>query len=150
MDGKALITVASIIAGFGVTVLMFRLQRELTISDENWRLAQTDREVRIMPTWIPLADYLIVAAVTVALVFAILPLLMSPEPTRASLRLAATACTAATILLAGYVPAITAHYRFIYWLHKTRGPFLIGEILLVFVTIVLAIVVSRGVWIRWG
>src|SRR5262245_26818664 len=125
MQSSDLITAASIIAGFGVTVLMFRLQRELHISDENWR------ENKRTPTWIPPADYLVILAITISLLFGVLPLLMSPENTAASLRLPATAVAATTVLLTGYVPSILAHYHFVYWLNKSRGPFLVCEILLV-------------------
>jgi hypothetical protein len=144
MNSSDLITVASIIAGFGVTVMMFRLQRELQISDENWKQRGEGSQAATVPTWIPPADYLVIVAIIVSLLGGVLPLLIS----RDAIRLSSTACAAATILLAGYVPSILAHYRFIYWLHKSRGPFFVGEVVLVLVTFVSAGILSCYVWTR--
>jgi hypothetical protein len=144
MNSSDLLTTASIIAGFGVTVLMFRLQRELQISDENWRLRREGRESRIIQTWIPPADYLVILAIIVSLLGSVLPTLVSGN----AVRLASAACAAATILLAGYVPSILAHYRFIYGLHKSRGPFLFWEWLFVGVTFLAAGATFYIVWNR--
>ena len=141
MNSSDLITAASLIAGFGVTVLMFRLQRELQISDENWKQPEN---LHPTPTWLALADYLVIVAILISLLFAVVPLLLS-----SSLRLPRVASLSATILLAGYVPSILAHYRFLYWLHKSRGPFLFWEVLLVLITFVSAAVAGCIAWNRY-
>lgn len=137
VDSGSVLTAASIIAGFGVTVLMFRLQRELQISDKNWESLERER----MPTWIPPADYLVISAVLISLLFGVLPLLVTEVDPKQSPRLSVASCAAATVLLAGYIPSILAHYRFIYGLHKPRPYFLWWELFFVTLTIIGALVV---------
>ncbi len=100
-DPGALIGAAALIVGFGITVIMFRIQRELWVQEQHpeW------------PNWLAWSDYLVVASVMLTLAFAIVPLLSFPVLTPCRRALASAACVAATILLAGYVPAILAHYR---------------------------------------
>jgi hypothetical protein len=139
IDATTLITVASIIAGFGVAALMFRLQRELTLSDK-------DDQV---PTWITLADVLVILAVFAAF-SAVLALLMSSKPSPTSLRAAAVASAAATILLAGYVPAILAHYRFLFWVGTPRGYCTAWEFIFFIATIMAVFIICRQVWTAWS
>lgn len=121
IDPGSIITAASIVAGFGVTVLMFRLQRELAISDANWRRRkQESTTVTDTATWLPLADLLVLVAVLMALLVGVAPLLMSASPSANDLSEAAAASAAATVLLAGYVPSILAHYNMLVGLDKTR------------------------------
>lgn len=143
MGEDGLITVASLIAGFGVAVIMFRLQRELSISDENWRRRRDDSGAHITPTWVPFADYLVIGATLIALIGGVSPLLLPLDDGR--LRHAAAASAVATTLLAGYVPAILAHYRFIHWLDKRRPHFLIVEVCIVTATVIAAILEYRHV-----
>jgi hypothetical protein len=106
-DEATISTIGAIIAGFGVAMLFFRIQRELTMRDHDEAI------------WIPWADWLIVAATLSALLLVLLPVVVAPGP--ASLTVASAACAAALILVAGYVFAILAHYRV--WIGKQRsGP----------------------------
>jgi len=95
------LTVASILSGFGISVLMFRIQRELHMRERH----------PDSPNWLAWADYLVIGSVTLSLLFVVLPLVAFPAPGKNALALAAGSCAAATILLAGYPPAILDHYR---------------------------------------
>ncbi|HLK09063.1 MAG TPA: hypothetical protein VKV30_14000 [Candidatus Angelobacter sp.] len=90
-----LIAVSAIVIGFGVTAIMFRVQREIHMGEEQ-------NEVK----WIAWSDWLIFGSVLLALFLAVIPLLAFSYRS-----FAAAACTAAIILQAGYIPAILAHYR---------------------------------------
>src|SRR5690349_214432 len=95
-----LIAAAAVIAGFGVTVVMFRVQRELWVQDNHpdW------------PNWIAWADWLILTSVALAISACFVPILAFPtSPTARAI--GAASCVAASILQVGYVPAILAHYR---------------------------------------
>jgi hypothetical protein len=98
-DPSNLITIASIIAGFGVAVLMFRLQRELS-------LCPRDR-------WLACADWLAISSTLIALMLVIVPLVFFAMNRLAS-EVAGAATCLTVILLAGYVPSILAHYRLIF------------------------------------
>jgi hypothetical protein len=89
-----LLTVASILSAFGSAMLFFRIQRELTMHE------------RVEILWIPWADWLLIGATLISLLAVILPIFLS-----AGSRLPLAAITAATVLVAGYVIAILAHYR---------------------------------------
>jgi|SRR5437773_11587171 len=62
-------------------------------------------------SWLAWADYLVVTSVGLAVFGATLPLLIFPAAGRTIMAIAAFSCAAALVLLAGYVPAILAHYR---------------------------------------
>ena len=100
-DASDIATVASIVAGFASSALVFRLQRHL----EQLPLEPLDH------SWLPVADWLLMAANSIALLFVITPLLVLDL---ASVRIPRAACAAACVLLAGYVFAIQAHYRLIF------------------------------------
>lgn len=142
LSADALIAVESIIAGFGVTALMFRLQRELSISDENWRRRATDPSIPRVRTWLPYADYLLIAAVLLALILGVRPLLVAFD--ESTLRLARAATAAATVLLAGYVPTILGHYRFLHGLHESRPLLPFWEGIFLVITVVGAIRAAYG------
>jgi hypothetical protein len=89
------IAVAAILLGFGLTAIMFRVQREIYV-----------REVNKEENWIAWADFLIFASILLVLSLIVIPLLVFSCQTYAS-----AASTAAFILQAGYIPAILAHYR---------------------------------------
>jgi hypothetical protein len=100
-----LLTVAAIVIGFGITVFMFRVQRELQVlestkneSDPDWKL------------WLAWADYLVISAIVIAALVSV-PILISSKLPAAWLRVARGACAAAMILQVGYIPSILAHYR---------------------------------------
>jgi len=100
-------SVASIVVGFGATILVFRIQRELEMQE---------REEVI---WIARADWLVIIATTIAgFAGLILPLSI---PWLQCTQLPAAACASAVALLIGYVFAILAHYRLVFG--RTRsGP----------------------------
>jgi hypothetical protein len=100
-DAGTLANIASVIGAFGAAMLYFRIQRELSIEKEG------------EPIWLPWADRLLIAATIISLIFVILPL-----TSFASLRLPSAAGGAAAILVAGYPPAIMAHYRI--WFGRDR------------------------------
>jgi len=64
LDLASLMTVASIVAGFGVAVLVFRIQREAGLKVH----------------WLPWADRLLIAATSVALGVVILPIISFAQP----------------------------------------------------------------------
>lgn len=101
MGTTDLIAVSAIVVGFGVTAIMFRVQRELYVYEQ----------LKIGILWLAWADYLILGSVTLAVFGATVPLLVVPVPPRGLLALAASSCVAAVILQAGYIPSILAHYR---------------------------------------
>lgn len=98
---EAYLTVASILSGFAVTVLMFRIQRELNVRERHpdW------------PNWLAWSDYLVLAAIVVSLIFVVLPIVSLREPSEGVLKFAAGSCAASVILLAAYPFAILDHYR---------------------------------------
>src|ERR1017187_2805339 len=106
MDGATmgttdLIAVSAIVVGFGVTAIMFRVQRELQVLEQ--------RNIKIL--WLSWADYLILGSVMLAIFGATVPLLVAPAPPPGLLALAASSCVAAVILQGGYIPSLLAHYR---------------------------------------
>ena len=107
-DSGTITTVASIISGFGVAMLFFRIQRELHMDERKEQI------------WIPWADWLLVAATLISLLAVLLPLVMLPGSS-AALKIAIAACGASIVLVAGYVFAILAHYRLL-WGKGRSGP----------------------------
>ena len=63
--------------------------------------------------WIPWADFLVIAAVMVSLLIGILPIIVLSSPPKLIYQIANGACAASIVMLAGYIPGILAHYRFI-------------------------------------
>ena len=112
---EALLSVASILSGFGITVLMFRIQRELQVRERTSDVA----------TWLAWADYLVLAAITLALILVVLPLVTIPHVVGV-LAVASASCAAAAILLASYPWAILYHYRIVLG-SKRQGQRLPGE-----------------------
>jgi hypothetical protein len=92
-----LIALAAIIIGFGSTVIVFRIQREMTMGE------------RGETVWLACSDYLILIAVGLCLFLVVLPLLATVTP--CLLAVASSAGAAAMVLEAGYIPSILAHYR---------------------------------------
>jgi hypothetical protein len=97
-DPETLATVASIIAGFGIAALVFRLQREI-------RMIELGEIV-----WLPWADWLIISATSLSLLLGVLPLVAVPKSPLA-IAVSAAACTGASVMLLGYPFSILAHYR---------------------------------------
>lgn len=116
MGATDLIAVSAIVVGFGVTAIMFRVQRELYVSET----------LKIKVLWLAWADYLIVGSVALAVFGTTVPLLLLSKPSERLIALAASSCVSAVVLQAGYVPSILAHYRI--ELGKQRvGPHAKGE-----------------------
>jgi hypothetical protein len=95
-----LISAAAIIVGFGVTAIMFRVQREIYVREE----------LKINLLWLAWADYLLLSSVGLAVFGVLLPILAVGRYS-VTVSVAAAVCAAAIVLLAGYIPAILAHYR---------------------------------------
>jgi hypothetical protein len=164
IDAGTIISVASITAGFSVTVMMFRLNRELRISDENSLLLE--RLLKEMPrekakakdkwkeqrtrTWLPIADFLPISAILISLLFGVLPLLAEQTPSFEVRAHAAAASGAGTVLLAGYIPSILAHYNFLFRLDKSRPYVTWPEGVFVATTVAGAAVVFRTILGQFG
>lgn len=101
MGSAEIISASAIVAGFGVTAIMFRVQRELYVLEV----------LKVGVAWLAWADYLVLTSVALAVFGSTLPLLVAPMSSRPVMAIAAASCAAALVLLAGYVPAIPAHYR---------------------------------------
>jgi len=106
-DTGTMSTMASIIAAFGVAMLFFRIQRELQM--------QKAGELN----WIPWADWLLLFASLMALLFVLLPLVAAHQTSWAYKFMPPSACAASIVLLAAYPVAILAHYQFIFAFGRT-------------------------------
>ena len=116
MGPAEIIAASAIVAGFGVTAIMFRVQRELYVLEV----------LKVKTLWLAWADYLVLASVLLAVFGGTVPILLLPSVPRSVLAIGASSCVAALVLLAGYVPSILAHYRI--GLGATRqGPRAKGE-----------------------
>jgi len=138
-DAGAISTIAGIISTFGVAVLVFRIQRELQMQEAG--------ELN----WIPWSDWLSVAATLVSLLLVLLPLLAVNRTSKLA-PLPPAASAAACILVAGYLPGILAHYRFILG-GKRSGPRINpepAERVIVRLTATIAIVVGIAVFTLRG
>jgi len=104
------LTVASILSGFGISVFMFRIQRELRVRDRHpeW------------PNWLAWADYLVLSAIVLSLLLVVLPLVALSEPSRFVFSVAAASCAASSLLLVAYPFAILDHYRIEIGTWRTR------------------------------
>jgi len=133
-------TIASVIAGFGGAMLLFRLQRELQ--------AQKESE----PTWLAWADRLLILATLTALLLVLLPLVATTNRPGVVAHLPAAGCAAALILMAGYIPAILAHYRLFLGAGRSgpRGNPEPAERVIVLLTVLIALVVFFCVLWRYS
>ena len=96
-DTATLATIASIISGFAITALVFRIQRELEMAS------------KVERTWVPWADCLLIGAVLISLLLVVLPVVLFPGSPTVS-KFSASMCAASAVLVSGYVPSILAHY----------------------------------------
>jgi hypothetical protein len=108
-DAATLTTIASIVSGFGIAMLFFRIQRELQMHE------------RLEAKWIPWADRLLIAATLISLLLVIFPLVAFSATSTVVLRFASAACAAASLMVAGYVFGILAHYRLLFGKQR-EGP----------------------------
>lgn len=128
-DTGTIAAIASIVAAFSVTMLVFRVQRELGMPK------------RGVGSWIPPADQLLLVTSTLALVAVLLPLVAAHPSSWVHQCLPAPACAALVILLGAYPFALLAHYRFIFSGDRqgVRGPSEPGEVRVITTAVVLAI-----------
>lgn len=134
-DSGTLANIASVIAAFGVAMLFFRVQREITMRNLN------------EPNWIPWADWLLIIATLLSLLLVILPLVAADPTSNLYKAVPSAACATSAILIAGYPFAILAHYRLIFG--KKLGDAQrcnpeLSELVIVFITSLLA--VGAFVW----
>lgn len=101
-DTGTLSTIAGIIAAFSVSMIFFRVQREIQMHDSG--------EIN----WVPWADLLLLLSAFLSLICVLLPLVAAHPSSWAYQRLPSPACAAAVVLVAAYPVAILAHYRFIF------------------------------------
>ena len=129
IDPGVLVTVASITAGFGITVLFFRIDRELRMNERGERI------------WLPWADWLLLAATFASLLLVLLPVILFPESEGLGSRLPTAGCAAATVGLAGYLFGILAHYRLLFGSARSgpRGNPEPSERIVVLATVIAAI-----------
>ena len=95
-----LLTVASILSGFGVTALMFRVQREVAI-----------REANVDPMWMAWSDYLALGSILLSVGCVVLPVLIWDAR---AITFAKASCAAASVAMAGFPLAILSHYRLLF------------------------------------
>jgi hypothetical protein len=93
-----IIAASAIIVGFGLTVIMFRIQRELLVRENPDKYPG-------WPIWLAWSDYLILFSALLGFGAVVLVLAFS------LLAIASAFCAAAVILQFAYFPAILAHYR---------------------------------------
>jgi hypothetical protein len=104
-----LVAIAAMIFGFGIVVIMFRVQRELWVQEHypKWE------------TWTSWADWLILASIPLVGCLTIFSLLAFPRM-RLGEALAAASCGSAVVLQIGYIPAIMAHYRIFFGMQRRK------------------------------
>ena len=125
VDDGALAAIGAAIVGFGIVAFVFRIQRELQLQEaldlrlqelqeaQGPQLQEEMRRLSWKLRWIPWADRLLIVAVTVALLLVLFPIALAETVSGVwGGRLPAAACSASVIALAGYIPALLAHYRF--------------------------------------
>jgi uncharacterized membrane protein len=97
-----LASISSIVAGFGIAVLLFRVQREMQMAKEGEKV------------WIPGSDRMLIAAVALSLFFVLLPIISVHFSSEVSSRIPVACCAASLVLMTGYPLSILAHYRLIF------------------------------------
>lgn len=105
VDVNTLVQVAGIVVGFAATTFVFRLNRELEFAEKGLR------------SWIPGADWLLMSATFICVIFIILPIMWHDPVPEGTMRVARVGCAASFIMMAGWFPAILAHYG---WLPSTK------------------------------
>lgn len=131
-DTGTLSTIASVIAAFSISMIFFRIQREVSMQSKGER------------NWIPWADCLLLFASFLTLLFVVLPLVAAHPTSWAYKNIPGPACATAIILVAFYPIAILAHYRFIFGNGRTgpRDNPEPGERWTVWIAIIVAIVTA--------
>ena len=137
-DSGILATVAIVISVFGAAMLFFRIQRELGVTQQN-------EDIRI-----PSADWLLIAATLTSLVLVILPIVALGPELKLVQKVSLGACSSSTILVAGYILSVLAHYRLLFGKSRlgARENPEPAEKLLVRLTIVVSVLLFIFVLIR--
>jgi hypothetical protein len=126
VDHGVLAAIGAAIVGFGIVAFVFRVQREIQVEEtlvREWKDEAKQRGTAVdeeellkkAATYrsVPWADRLLVCTVTVALLLVLLPIaLVGSMSSFWGGRLPAAGCSASTVALAGYIPALLAHYQF--------------------------------------
>lgn len=99
-DASTLATISGLTVAAAITMLAFRLQRELSIR----------ASAGIKATWVPPADRLLMGALLIASLGVLLPLILLPASASFYFKLPSAASAASTVLLAMYPLAIFSHY----------------------------------------
>jgi hypothetical protein len=130
-----IIAASAIIIGFGLTVIMFRIQRELLVRENPDKYPG-------WPSWLAWSDYLILFSALLGFGAVVLVLAFS------LLALASAFCAAAVILQSAYFPAILAHYRIEIGKNRTgkRQKGEPAEKWIVRLATVIALIISILVW----
>ena len=108
-DAATLATIASIISGFGIAMLFFRIQRELQMREQ------------LEFNWIPWADRLLIGATLTSQLLVVFPLVAFSATSTVVVKCASAGCAAASLMAAGYVLGILAHYRLLFG-KRRKGP----------------------------
>lgn len=109
INAEVLATIAAITVGFGVSLLFFRIGRELDMQEKD------------EPIWLPWSDRLLLAATLLSATLVLLPMVLLPESELFGEQVPVAFCAASLVCLAGYIPAVLAHYRI--WFGRSRtGP----------------------------
>ena len=140
IDDATLAAIGAGIMGFGIVAFVFRVQRELDGRERNrTRLAM--RKASAVPpgdaeqgkaeqgkdesaNWLPWADSLLIGGVTAAILLVLFPIALAGSVSSLwGEQLPAAACSGSVIALAGYIPALVAHYTYDFrdspmWLRK--------------------------------
>lgn len=101
-DSGTLATVAAITAGFGIAMLFFRIERELSMQRRAERI------------WVPWVDWLLIAATLCSVALVLLPLILFSDSELLGRRIPTAGCATASVGLGGYVLGILAHYRLLF------------------------------------
>ena len=129
-EAGTLASIASIIAAFGFAMIIFRVQREEQMRNRG--------EV----VWLPLSAWLLVVATLSCLLLVIFPISAG-----LSLRIPAAASAASSIAVAGYIPALLAHYRIVFGAKRKGQRDNPEPMELVFVSITLLAAAIAGAWV---
>jgi hypothetical protein len=128
-NGETLATIASLVATAGAATLLFRIQREIVMEQQQQRI------------WIAGADWLMIGATLVAIVLALLPLLFFYDSELGGRRIPTAACTASLAAMGGYSLGILAHYRLLFGKGRSgdREPTEPAELVIILVTVAVAV-----------
>lgn len=124
IDDGTLAAIGAGIVGFGIVAFVFRVQRELQRPEYSYvqrepragrppSRAELAKKTGQSANWLPWADRLLIGAVTAAILLVLFPIALAGSVSSLwGEQLPAAACSGSAIALAGYIPALLAHYGF--------------------------------------